>query len=201
MVSTASSIFLKTIINCRGILRMKNTNSDSSRLGDSRLGQGDWKNTSLKERDLSSPPPKDGRVEHYLRALHSKVAGKRRQAASTLGKLGDPRAVEPLIRALQDQSFGVRSCAALSLGLLRDARALEPLIEALHDEHNLVRNQAALALGILGDPRAITPLNYVLQDRDYNVRKRAELALLFLGNTLVEEAHSEPKRVRRSEEN
>ena len=96
------------------------------------MDQQDRPISPLKARDTKPPPPRSGRVEKHLKALRSRVAGKRRQAALTLGKLGDVRAVEPLINALKDQAFGVRSCAALSLGLIGDQRAVEPLILALN---------------------------------------------------------------------
>ena len=77
----------------------------------------------------------------------------------TLGKIGDPRAVEPLIDALQDDAFAnVRGRAAEALGEIGDPRSVEPLIAALNDEDWLVRGRAARALGKIGDLRAIEPL-------------------------------------------
>ncbi|RMF83541.1 MAG: NACHT domain-containing protein, partial [Nitrospirae bacterium] len=87
-----------------------------------------------------------------------------RRAAEALGKLGDPRAVEPLLQALGDESRGVRRAAAEALGKLGDPRAVEPLLQALGDRYSDVRLAAAEALGKLGDPRAVEPLLQALRD-------------------------------------
>ncbi len=69
-------------------------------------------------RDTKPPPPRSGRVERHLKALRSQITGKGRQAALTLGKLGDARAVEPLIKALQDSYPKSRNRIILALQML-----------------------------------------------------------------------------------
>lgn len=54
----------------------------------------------------------------------------RRNAARALGKIGDPRAVEPLRECLQCDDFYVREAAAQSLGMLGDRRVI-PDLQAL----------------------------------------------------------------------
>ncbi len=164
-----------------GNIKLEDANTVISPSGVIRLVEHGNPSNSLKPRDTKPPPHKSSRVEKHLKALRNRAAGKRRQAALTLGKLGDARAVGPLIHALQDQAFGVRSCAALSLGLLGDQRAVEPLIKALKDFDYTVREQVALALGLLGDFRAVTPLKNALQDSSQTVRNRVVLALQMLG--------------------
>src|SRR5262249_4900513 len=56
------------------------------------------------------------------------------QAALVLGKLGDPKAVQPLIKALGDQNKSVRGIAASALGQLGDAAAVDPLRDLLRRE-------------------------------------------------------------------
>ena len=53
--------------------------------------------------------------------------GTRWNAAEALGRLGDPRAVEPLIDTLWDDDARVRTKTAWALGMLGDPRALGPL--------------------------------------------------------------------------
>ena len=85
-------------------------------------------------------------------------------AARVLGRLNDPRAVEPLIGALKDRRIGTG--AAEALGQLADPGAVEPLVAALEyaprseplfTERNL-RVAAAAALAKLAGPQAIQPL-------------------------------------------
>jgi HEAT repeat protein len=127
-----------------------------------------------------------------------------------LGRLGEPRAVEPLIQALRDPDSPVRERAARLLGDLGDARAVRSLIEALVDsgsdesERVTVRRAVAEALARLGevqwqelaglddpslrcvaecrDPRLLKPLLSALRDRHSSVRADAAEALGVLGD-------------------
>jgi hypothetical protein len=120
-----------------------------------------------------------------------------------LGKIRDPRAVEPLVAVLKDVDYGVRENAAKALGkdavepliaTLKDPdpnarisaakalaeigpEAVEPLIAALEDPNPDARFLAADALGKIKDPRAVEPLVAVLKDADYGVRENAAKAL------------------------
>ena len=74
----------------------------------------------------------------------------RGRAAMMLGKLGDPRAVEPLIRALDAPGYQTPLYAAQSLGKLGDPRAIEPLLRAMESHNDKMREAAQDALGKLG---------------------------------------------------
>jgi HEAT repeat protein len=67
-----------------------------------------------------------------------------------LGKLGDPRAVEPLIRALDAPGFQTPLYAAQSLGKLGDPRAIEPLLSMMESHNDKMREAAQEALIKLG---------------------------------------------------
>ena len=101
----------------------------------------------------------------------------RKNAAEALGKIKDPRVVEPLIAALKDENSGVRRIAAWALGVIQDPRAVEPLITALKDEYSEVRWHAAWSLGEIQDPRAVEPLIEALKDEDSGVRLSAAWSL------------------------
>lgn len=105
----------------------------------------------------------------------------RLSAASALGKIGDPRAVEPLIDALEDQVI-VKEVVALALGEIGDPQAVEPLINELENERWEVRGTAAKALGKIGDDRATKPLSQLLDDKIEIVRWNAVQALEALRN-------------------
>ena len=86
----------------------------------------------------------------------------RKDAAQSLGEIGDPRAVQPLIVALKERFVGTVSATAL--GKIGDPRAVAPLISVLEDKDPEFRVAAAQALGRIRDPRVVDPLIYALQD-------------------------------------
>jgi len=126
----------------------------------------------------------------------------RREAAITLGEMGDERCVEPLCRALRDgdwqvrevaidglgqigspavellvkllRDWDVRKYAIAALGKIRDERVLDPLMLQLRNDE--FKDDAVNALVELGEP-ALSRLIKALKDKDENVRKQAVLAL------------------------
>lgn len=74
------------------------------------------------------------------------------EAARTLGKLGDPRAVDGLLHALASSEPRLAARAAQALGRLRAARAVYSLLTALDHVAGDVRYEAALALVRLRPP-------------------------------------------------
>lgn len=116
--------------------------------------------------------------------LYGGSADIRANAAVSLGRVGDTRAVDPLITALNDEDSSVRLNAAVSLGEIGDPRAIGPLIETLNDETPEVWRNVTEALGKFGEP-AVDPLIAVLSDRNQQssyVRPQAALALGYTGN-------------------
>jgi len=95
---------------------------------------------------LSIPALADD-VDEYIADLKKPDSTIREDAASALGRMNDPSAVDPLIKALGDRDVVIRSMSAISLGLLSNPRAVEPLISALDDENISVRTNAAVSLG------------------------------------------------------
>jgi HEAT repeat protein len=70
----------------------------------------------------------------------------RGRAALMLGKLGDPRAVDPLIRALDAPGHQTPLYAAEALGKLGDPRAIEALRQLAVNGRDKVRAAALAAL-------------------------------------------------------
>ena len=101
----------------------------------------------------------------------------RAAAATTLSRLGDPRAVPVLISALKDKEPRVRVECIRSLSSLGDKRAVDAFISALNDPNSEVRFNAAAALGDINDPRAVGPLSSLINDRDLRVSATAAEAL------------------------
>jgi HEAT repeat protein len=126
----------------------------------------------------------------------------RREAAITLGEMGDERCVEPLCKALYDGDWQVREVAVealgqigspavemlikmvrdwdvrkyviMALGKFRDERVLDPLMVQLRSDE--FKDDATNALVELGEP-ALDRLVKALKDKDETVRKQAVLAL------------------------
>jgi HEAT repeat protein len=126
----------------------------------------------------------------------------RREAAITLGEMGDERCVEPLAGALRDgdwqvrevaidglgqigspavevllkllRDWDVRKSAITALGRIRDERVLEPLMQQLRNDEFM--EDATDALVNLGEP-ALPGLIKALKDKEELVRKQAVIAL------------------------
>jgi HEAT repeat protein len=126
----------------------------------------------------------------------------RREAAITLGEMGDERCVEPLAAALRDgdwqvrevaidglgqigspavdvllkllRDWDVRKSAILALGKIRDERVLEPLMQQLRNDEFM--EDATDALVNLGEP-SLPGLIKALKDKEELVRKQAVIAL------------------------
>ncbi|MEJ2148008.1 MAG: HEAT repeat domain-containing protein [Chloroflexota bacterium] len=106
----------------------------------------------------------------------------RREAAWTLGKLGDRRATKRLVNALDDPSAAVRGTSAWALGQLDAPVAIPALIRASNESDEVVRAAAVEALG--AQVRRLTPdhrafatglarLVEALNDQDWAVRHAA----------------------------
>ena len=98
--------------------------------------------------------------------------------ASTLGEIGDPRALETLFHFLHVGDYYLRSSAIISLGKIGDPLAVEPLIKKLKSYNIKLRREAALALGAIGDPTAVEPLLELLTHSDKYLSRNAAKALI-----------------------
>jgi HEAT repeat protein len=165
-------------------------------------------------------------VEIQLDLLKDKDWFRRKDAAVTLGEMGDERAIGPLITALRDSEWNVRESAQISLatigspaveplikalreyqvrpfviqvlGKIKDERVLDPLMAQLRNEE--FKDAATDALVEVGLP-AVERLMGVLNDKDKNVRKHVVLALGKIGipeavDPLIEATTDEDWQVR-----
>jgi len=128
---------------------------------------GDWKKSELGRNAVPS----------FIAALGSRDLLVKYHAASTLGAIGDPRAVEPLVQALKQKN----SAAAYALGRIGDVRGVQPLLDAIKERDPNVRDAAQKALASLASGPNGRQATYAfvaaLQDSDWNVRTTAEKAL------------------------
>ena len=128
-------------------------------------------------------------LSYWLVMLKDRNAEVRREAASALGKLGNPESIEPLAKVLDDMDGDVREAAAIALSKTRDRRAVAPLVLALKDELASVRRIASAGLSRL-DPDWITlpetraaaeQLKVAIQDAEPAVRFFVAQLLVNLG--------------------
>lgn len=125
-----------------------------------------------------------GDVPGLIRALKDRDTGIVSRAVVWLGRLRDPRAVEPLIGLLSHGSRPVRTIAATVLGPLRDQRAVEPLGRLIAQEPDL--GAAHVALAQIGGDRAADALLLAAARPGQGQRHACE-ALATLGGRHVEE--------------
>jgi HEAT repeat protein len=86
------------------------------------------------------------RLAHFLALLSDENEGVRWKAAETLGRIGDPAAVEDLIGTLWDDDERVRLKAVWALGQIGDPRAFAPLRRLYRMENENVREIITEAL-------------------------------------------------------
>lgn len=86
-------------------------------------------------------------VPVLIQAVDDKIVRVRIEAATSLGRLGDARAVVKLCKAaLKDSDANVRANAVSSLGRFDSQESRDCLEQALHDENAFVRQMAQRSL-------------------------------------------------------
>jgi HEAT repeat protein len=120
-------------------------------------------------------------VEIQIDLLKEKDWFRRKEAAITLGEMGDERAVAPLITALRDDEWNVREAAEDALTMI-GSPAVEPLIKALREYH--IRRYVIKILGRIKDERVLDPLFVQLRNEEF--KDDATAALVEVGLPAVE---------------
>ena len=110
-------------------------------------------------------------VDPLIKALEEKEGTVRKFAATLLGKLGDPRSIEPLGMTLYDLHHDVGRASAESLAKF-GAPVVDILIEALSHPEMWIRIHSVIALGKIKDPRVVLVLLEMLNDPEREVKKQ-----------------------------
>src|SRR5205807_634690 len=99
----------------------------------------------------AQPPPPPDQVALQCQRLQSFQVSHRKDAAYTLGRLGDPRAVPSLVHVLKYDNFkDVRVAAAIALGEIGGSEAAVALERSsIYDHREDVRKAATNALNRL----------------------------------------------------
>ncbi len=99
---------------------------------------------------------------------------------TSLGKIGDARAVTPIIAFLKRASSPTMNLAIVESLIKIGEGSVEPLISLLNEKKER-KESAILILGKIGDARAVMPLITVLATGDISERRLAAEALELLG--------------------
>ena len=130
-------------------------------------------------------------IDGLIRALKNDDYLVRKDAAISLKKIGNKKAVNALIESLQYKKWqddytiliAVRENSAEALGIIGDKKAIPALIDALsNDSDEEVRWKAAAALGKLNDTSGVEALINALNDKSWAVRRNATIALGDIGD-------------------
>lgn len=117
-----------------------------------------------------------------LELLRDEAPEVRRVAVESLGKIGDPRAVDSIISLKQDPASIVREASVLAIGRLKPTATdgvVGLLTQALEDPVESVRQAAVVAIGeIETGTRLLQPVVGLLRSSDARVRRAAVQALL-----------------------
>ncbi len=110
-------------------------------------------------------------VEPLIAALEDKEGTVRKFAAVLLGKLGDPRAIEPLGMSLYDMHHEVGKTSAESLAKF-GGNSVQVLTEALSHPEMWIRIHAIIGLSRIKDGRVAPVLIQMLNDPEREVKKQ-----------------------------
>ncbi|HIE03431.1 MAG TPA: HEAT repeat domain-containing protein [Candidatus Latescibacteria bacterium] len=116
-------------------------------------------------------------VPALLNVLRTGSLRARYIAIQILGRMRDPRVVEPIKGFLSFQNAHIRAAAAQALGNLKAKEALGALEEGLKDTSSLVREKVAWALGKLDTAGSLPSLRKAIGDPSMKVRRSALVSL------------------------
>lgn len=121
-------------------------------------------------------------ADEIIGAVHDPSPRVRRQAATALAQLHDPKSGEALLHMVSDHPDLIEEETVEALGLLGHESAVGPLSKLLQSPRSMIRRAAARALGRIGCEEAVEPLIKSAADADDPDLRRASLqALRHLG--------------------
>ncbi|MBK9927890.1 MAG: HEAT repeat domain-containing protein [Anaerolineales bacterium] len=137
-----------------------------------------WYEREVAAGDLLSAIEKmgDAAVESLIEALKDKEGTVRKFAAILLGRLKDPRAIEPLGMALYDLHHDVGKVAAEALVNFGVA-SFEILVEALDHPEMWIRIHTVDVLPKIVEPRVVLVLLEMLKDPEREVKRHVIAAM------------------------
>jgi HEAT repeat protein len=128
-------------------------------------------------------------AEALAASLEDSHADVWQQAAVSLGRMRDARAVKSLIKVVKSKSSGLRTKDIKALGHIRDVRAIDPLIDVIYFEPDRwMRLFAIESLGRIDDVRTLEVLVDAAYDESRDVRTKAIVTLGEFSSSLATDA-------------
>lgn len=127
-------------------------------------------------------------LQKNIKLLQAEDKAVRKEAASALGRLMEPKAIKPLSKLLQEEPAPeVRRAAVLSLSLLGDKSVLPIILEVLKkDSDPETRRNAAGGLRFFRDSIDSKELyELLLAEKDPTIRKVLASTLIFLNDPSI----------------
>ena len=129
----------------------------------------------------SPPSSKERTVSFLLELLQDEAPEMRRTAAESLGKIGDPRALDSLLPLKHDPAAMVREASVVAVGRLKPTETdgvVALMALALEDPDESVRQAAVVAIGeVEPGPRLLRPVVGLLRSSDPTIRRAVVRAL------------------------
>ncbi len=117
-----------------------------------------------------------------LELLRDEMPEVRRMAVESLGKTGDPRAIDSVLPLIHDPAAIVREASLVAMGRVKPTATegvVTLLTQALEDTDESVRQAAVVAFGeIEPGSRLLEPVVGLLRSPDATIRRAAVWALL-----------------------
>ncbi len=135
-------------------------------------------------------------LDHFLHALKSENKKIREQVTGYLGKMGDPKAIEPIKRLLEDDSLDVRKAAIIALGAMGDPDSLTLVKNSIEDSG--LRMAAVEALGLFGGDEAFDILLGLMGREDLNIKIATTKSLSQLGDARAIEPILELEKIEKN---
>lgn len=130
----------------------------------------------------SPPSSMERTVSVLLELLRDETPEMRRTAAESLGKIGDPRAVDSILPLMHDPAAIVREASVLAMGRLKPTATDGVVVlftQALEDPIESVRQAAVVAISeIEPGPQLLQPVVGLLRSSDATIRRAVVGALL-----------------------
>ena len=118
--------------------------------------------------------PSDHAVEVLIGLAITTDTGLRKEVLTTLGRIGDPKALPVILSALDAKQVDIRQVAVEALGNFKDCSGFDQRLAQMFDDPDpMTRQRSIQVLGEFGSELAQEQLQHMLDDEDLEVCRTA----------------------------